>query len=236
MKTTTLVKALLACFMLGGSAAAFAGIHDAGHSSNLQVEGYVTPVACNINWPGPNGGIAKFGEIKPPDTWDGPQYIGGQAVPMEIKCASKTPLALSYVDTKASTVPAAVAAVINVGGKPMALGLGTAGPNQDQIGAYRVDFYHRTILVDTEPGDGVATTTNGSQWNTLADNFSIETTPNLYQGFHAKNDTTNVGPTPAKDITVTLHIYAWLNKKSDFPQASRVKLDGLTTIVLNYIA
>ena len=104
MKTTTLVKAVLACFMLGSSVGAYAAtttIHDAGHSSNLEVKGFIVPVACNITWPGSQGagGVANFRDVKP--VWatdpDKETPIGQQPVQMEINCVDKTTIALSYI-------------------------------------------------------------------------------------------------------------------------------------------
>ena len=231
MKATTLCKTLLAGLMLGGSAASFAAIHDAGHSSNLKVEGYIVPVACDIKWPG--GSSADFGEVKPgwdPLKPDLPTYIGERPLQMAIHCEAPTRIAIGYKDDKASSVPA----FMNTG--HIYFGLGTSGPLSAQIGAYRVSYVASTLMVDNVAAHGVSTD-NGINWLPQIGTPYFSKATGFFQGFEKDSDSgSSIEPSLANDMSVTLRVQAYLNRKADFPTGSRVKLDGLATIILNYVA
>ena len=235
MKTSTLLKTMLACFMLSSSALALAVIRPVGGTggqAQLSVTGETIPKACDFEFAGgAAGGVAAYGQFALPDLSPTAfTSLGTRDVGFQVGCSGKAAFALSFGDTQAASLPLKFNKLAMVD-HPAGFGLGKEGA--ENIGGYSIKALGTGLMLDQVQGEVIATN-DGSAWVPYPDGRACPDRTNWFIGFRKTGATTNF-PSEVKDLTGTLQVNAFLNLSADFPAVDSVKLKGLANIVLNYV-
>ena len=107
MKTSTLVKTLIACIALANAGLVMAGTKPmpTGNKGTLIVTGTVVPKACSFQWPSQEATV-DFGEHAENELQDNQMHsLGSRPVPFAIDCSSPTQVSLSAEDARKGSVP-----------------------------------------------------------------------------------------------------------------------------------
>ena len=229
MKTSFLLKSMLACFLLGSSALALAA-HPTpmGRSNNFLINGEYTRGACNVSFP--SGSEANYGQFSTPLSPTTLTKLQKIKLSINIHCDSATAVALSFIDNQASSVPPLAKQVIGDG---VAFGLGFGQDDISQVGGAYITFRDEGATIDTKQATMTVSADDGASWSTKSW-ASWETKPNYYVSFHETQDATNENPTAGQDMNATIETTAYLNTEPLFPTEGSVKLKGLATVVINY--
>ena len=221
----------------GAVALGCAGVQAA--SANLTVTGTISPEACSISLGGSAAATVDYGKLQTNDVkkkavlgTDIPLYdLGQKSINLQVNCASPTVVVLHWVDNKSESIINSNASI------PSRFGLGvSAGKN---IGIYSLDG-----LVSQ-----IATTASGSLTNGGGYAYSASIPPswnyydvdgavgkfknNGYYGFKISAPDTSI--TAIYSAAITLYVNAYVSKSLVDTSASEIKLDGSSTVSLEYL-
>ncbi|MCE5982370.1 MULTISPECIES: DUF1120 domain-containing protein [Pseudomonas] len=189
-------------------------------TTDLTVTGIITPAACTPTLS--NGGLVEYGSLALTDLEDTPsQYnLPAKSLNFAIECSAPTTFALIANDNRRDSSPAS----------PWLFGL---GKHQDQsIGQYGMTWQYESTVVDGTQGLNLLSEDGGNSWNEIGDGVLQDAgrVPNALTGFSIG---TNLGPTPATSVNVTMDVRGSINKGLTLNGA--MELDGSATIEVIYL-
>ena len=231
MKTSTLLKTLIACSLLGGSVIANAAVIKPIGKGNLEVIGQVEVPSCQLDWTA--GNQADFGKVAPPDI-DTLTNIGIKNLDFAVQCTAKTRIVLSFKDLKPNTLsPYAKQQFGTEGG----FGLGDAGVANKYIGGFLVglDNTSGTFTIDGDSAGITATPNSGTSWHHYDKKF-VAQYPGWYIGFYKTTGASSTEPPSlGKVFKGKFMVNAFLDQQANFPTGTSPTLAGDAEITINYL-
>lgn len=221
----------------GAVALGCAGVQAA--SANLTVTGTISPEACSISLGGGSSATVDLGQLKtsavkaPGATGSGtPVYFAGTgSSQLKVVCASPTALALHWIDNKSASV------IKNNELPQVNFGLGSSSGKN--IGGYGISTTSANFTT-TDAGPAIVSPVylyapyGTSAWV----NNDIQAVSKVFRdgglfGFATKSSDT----IPASIVTATIDLFivVYVSKSLVDTSASEIKLDGSSTVSLEYL-
>ncbi|QPG60716.1 DUF1120 domain-containing protein [Pseudomonas sp. BIGb0427] len=194
--------------------------HAMAATTDLTVTGTITPAACTPTLS--NGGLVEYGSLALTDLEENPTNykLPAKSLNFSIECSAPATFALIANDNRRDSSPA----------DAWLFGL---GKHQDQlIGYYGMTWQYESTVVDGAQGSNLLSEDGGNSWNDIIDGILQDAgrKPNALTGFSTG---TNLGPTPATSVNVTMDVRGTINKGLTLNGA--MKLDGSATIEVVYL-
>ena len=196
----------------------------AATTADLKLIGTITPAACVPNFTG--GTTIDYGNI-PAGTLNATAQtnLPDKTTKLTVTCNAPVKFGFSMIDNRAAS---AVTSLTTISGadNEAKLGLGSAG-NGAKIGAYSMQISNETP--DTGTTQRLRSSDGGTTWVV----FGGILTPSYLYGF--ANSSTATAPSAHTSITVDIKVVAAIDKASNLPITSEIKIDGLSTFEVKYL-
>jgi hypothetical protein len=197
----------------------------AGDTAELRVAGRILPAPCTIAL-GSNGS-ADFGNIPLSDLpEEGMRKLSGErTLPFSIRCVPANSPILSFKDERGDSIPAKYFRTSSASGRARMFGLGRV--EDKNLGMYLIHF--RGIQADGKDAKLVRSQNGDAPWQ------FIDTGEVIFKDYkYVWSTTAQPEANSFGTINGELVVLLWPEPLELLPLQSEIKLDGSTTLVLEY--
>ncbi|EJN08432.1 DUF1120 domain-containing protein [Herbaspirillum sp. YR522] len=197
----------------------------AADNVDLVVSGRIVPTPCTVNLA--NNGSADFGNITAAELpAPGTRLLSAErTLPFSIQCVPANSPRLSFKDDRANSVPAIYDTLSTASGRAGMFGLGRVADKN--IGMYLLHF--RDLKADGKDAKLVGSRDGEAPWKFIGPAEVITKEFKYVWSTTAEPQTGTFGA-----INGDLVVQLWPEPLDELPLQSEIRLDGSTTLVLEY--
>lgn len=211
----------------------------AANSVDVSVVGTIAPGSCDVTLGG--GGRIDHGTISQ-SSLDATDYtvLPVKSLPISITCTAPTSVAISTSTQRPNTTASEGADSVNGSApSPMPLfsaprgawGLGLSGTSR--IGGFWMRVNPTSVLIDGATVESIDSSNLGGSWGVTGSGGVSSGISKLLLSWAAT--ATPTVPLAFTNMSGTLDVATYINKKSELDLTAPIRLDGLNTIELYYL-